>query len=278
MSLSMRMACILGSAIASFLLAACANAPRTPAERFVDDIESGRLPYAISGGNRPTIVLQAGLGDGKQTWRDVAEGLAKRHSVFAYDRPGYGASQATEAPRDPCTIASELRSQLRAANIQPPYLLVGHSLGGLYQYVFAKMYPGEVAGIVLLDPTHPMHWQRMQDEVPVTAATVKVARSLAFSGIMRREFDAQSVCLERIDTLRPLEIPSRLLVSSRFKPMEKGDFEALVKRLRQDWQRLTRASQIEVVDGTGHYIQNDRPQAVVSAVDGLIASLGREER
>ncbi|MBK7417536.1 MAG: alpha/beta hydrolase [Dechloromonas sp.] len=61
--------------------------------------------------------------------------------MFAYDRPGYGSNPASNTPRDPCTIATELRDQLRSAGLPPPYVLVGHSLGGLYQYVFARLYP-----------------------------------------------------------------------------------------------------------------------------------------
>ena len=69
----------------------------------------------------------------------VMEELASGQAVFAYDRPGYAGNPASEAPRDPCTVAAELRAQLRTAGLQPPYVLVGHSLGGLYQYVFARL-------------------------------------------------------------------------------------------------------------------------------------------
>ena len=67
------------------------------------------------------------------------EELASGQAVFAYDRPGYAGNPASEALRDPCTVAAELRAQLRTAGLQPPYVLVGHSLGGLYQYVFARL-------------------------------------------------------------------------------------------------------------------------------------------
>ena len=69
----------------------------------------------------------------------MMEELASGQAVFAYDRPGYAGNPASEAPRDPCTVAAELRAQLRTAGLQPPYVLVGHSLGGLYQYVFARL-------------------------------------------------------------------------------------------------------------------------------------------
>lgn len=94
----------------------------------------------------PTAVLQAGLGDGHESWSAVSVAIAAEVRVFAYDRPGYGGRVPAEGLRDPCTITAELRQALRHSGLSPPYILVGHFFGGLYQYVFAKLYPEDVAG------------------------------------------------------------------------------------------------------------------------------------
>jgi pimeloyl-ACP methyl ester carboxylesterase len=224
-----------------------------------------------AGTEAPALVLQAGLGEGKQTWATLMPELAKQHLVIAFDRPGRSGAALTEAPRDPCTIADEQRTLLQNAGIQPPYILVGHSLGGLYQYVYAKRYPNEVAGIILLDPTHPRHWETMQREFSGGARIVKLMRMIVFSRADRREFDAQQKCLDQLDMAQPLTAPAQLLVSARFRPEEQGAFEKMMKPLRQNWLQLLGIKQMKVVWDSGHYIQNDSPEEVVASVQQLVS-------
>jgi pimeloyl-ACP methyl ester carboxylesterase len=218
----------------------------------------------------PTIVLQAGLGDGKATWGDVERRLKTGVSVFAYDRPGYGDSPATATPRDPCSIAREQHQVLADAGVKPPYLLVGHSLGGLYEYTYAKLYPNEVAGMVLLDPTHPQHFARMQTEAPALAATLNTL-TLLFTPTMKREFAAQTQCLDTLPANSLQNIPVRLLFSTKTDVLaQSAAFDTLRQALASDWQRLTNAAAIQNVPESGHYIQKDRPDAVVQAIDSLL--------
>lgn len=261
---------MLGICLAALLqLTGCANTRTAPAGSVAARLNNSDTPYVVLGQKAPAVVLQSGFGDGKSVWVDVAEDLSRDHTVFAYDRPGHGGNPATETPRDPCSIAGELRDQLRAAGLKPPYVLVGHSLGGLYQYAYARLYPNEVAGLILLDPTHPKHLESMERELPAMASLLKGMSKIAFSRIDRREFEAQAVCLDKVEATPPLSAPTRLLVSGRFKEAEKGDFEKMVKRLRQDWQRLTRAPRIEVIHDSGHYLQTESPDDVIAAVRAI---------
>jgi pimeloyl-ACP methyl ester carboxylesterase len=212
-------------------------------------------------------VLQSGLGDGKVAWKKVLPALEKLGPVYAYDRAGYGGAARLEGTRDPCTIARELHDQLRKDGVPPPYLLVGHSLGGLYQYVYARLYPEEVAGLVLLDPTHPKHWESMQQEAPGPAALVRTMTAVAPNSATRHEFRDQSVCLDTVDMTRPLTVPVRLLASGKGTPGETQAFKTMLNRLRMDWLRLTGASQVEVIARSGHYLQKDAPAEVVKAID-----------
>jgi pimeloyl-ACP methyl ester carboxylesterase len=251
-------------------LSACASIPVTDVVR----TESGTVSYTYSGSGHPVVVLQSGLGDGRRAWSSVYATLAQSHAVFAYDRPGYGESEGVPQTRDPCGIAAELHSLLKAAQVAPPYILVGHSIGGLYQYAFAKLYPVEVAGLVLLDPTHPNHWQRLQQDVPTMAAVVRGLRATVFSRAMRREFDDQAKCNERLEGLPKLEMPARVLTRSRFPVTESAAFESMVRSLEPDWLRLSGARRIDRVDDSGHYIQGDQPAAVLAAIEAVIAERG----
>jgi pimeloyl-ACP methyl ester carboxylesterase len=223
----------------------------------------------LKGTVQPTVVLQSGLGDGKESWAGILDEIARSHQVVAYDRPGYGESSPTAAPRDPCSVAREMHAMLHAAQVPPPYLLVGHSLGGLYQYAFAKLYPDEVAGLLLLDPTHPDHWQRMQIDAPSAATVLKGLRYTVFSRTARAEFDQQAVGLDAIDRSAPLHLPVRHLVRTQYQAVESGAFETLVHTLEQDWSRLLGTSQIVRVEGSGHYLHHERPAVVLAALQSL---------
>jgi pimeloyl-ACP methyl ester carboxylesterase len=222
-------------------------------------------------GPGPTVVLQSGLGDGLQVWSDLVPRLTDRHPVFSIDRPGYGDSPRAFGPRDPCTQARELRASLQAAGVAPPYLLVGHSIGGLYQHAFARLYPQEVAGLLLIEPTHPQHWASMQREVPAIATLVRGMRSAAFTATMRDEFDAQTSCLDTLPPSPASPPPALLLRRSDWPAMEQGAFAEMASRLWEDWRRLAAVQRVERLPGSDHYLQRSQPDAVAAAIKGLVA-------
>lgn len=235
------------------------------------------MAYALGGPDRPpAVVLQSGLGDGRTTWNTVWPQLTARHRVFALDRPGYGDSPATTAPRDPCQVARELHAALHDAKVPPPYLLVGHSLGGLYQFAFARLYPGETAGMLLLDPTHPEHWATLQRDTPKTAAMVTGLRNTLFTPAMRAEFDAQAQCLDKLPPW-PSNLPARLIFSGRFGPLDNAEYQRVLMQLRADWQQRLGAS-AETVSNSGHYLHRDAPDRVVQALERLLSAVDEQPR
>jgi len=107
----------------------------------------------------PTVILENGLGSTSAAWARVQPEVAKSARVCAYDRAGTGWSDGGPAPRDAQSLAGELHSLLRAAGVPGPYVLVGWSFGGLVAQVFSGQYPDEVAGLVLVDSSHPEQWR-----------------------------------------------------------------------------------------------------------------------
>jgi pimeloyl-ACP methyl ester carboxylesterase len=106
----------------------------------------------------PTIVLEAGMASMSANWAWVREELARHGRVVSYDRAGLGWSDPGNGSMDAATSAEELHTALAAAGIGPPYVLAGHSYGGLVVRMFADLHPGEVAGLVLVDASHPDQW------------------------------------------------------------------------------------------------------------------------
>ncbi len=116
----------------------------------------------IVGDTGPTVVLESG-GGGGIGWEQVRQEVGRFARVVTYDRAGVGASEPGPQPRTGRQIAVELHTALGNADLSPPYILVGHSMGGPYVRIFAATYPDEVAGLVLLDPTQINAYESMEE-------------------------------------------------------------------------------------------------------------------
>lgn len=124
---------------------------------------NGRIFHFIAEGKRgpgqPLVVFEPGLMFWSRFYDPVTSRLKGRCRCFSYDRAGYGWSRASRSPRSPAHIAEELHLLLAAADEKPPYLLVGHSMGGIYIREFYRRYPNEVSGMVLLDSAHEKQFE-----------------------------------------------------------------------------------------------------------------------
>jgi pimeloyl-ACP methyl ester carboxylesterase len=142
-----------------------AQAVRThPAEGKLVDVGDGRrIQIDCRGEGGPTVVLQAG-GDvlGSLGWKPVMEKVSANARACAYSRAGILWSDPARGAFEPEEVAHDLHAALQAAGEKPPYILVGHSRGGLYNMIFAGLYRDEIAGMVFADSSHPDQEQRFQ--------------------------------------------------------------------------------------------------------------------
>ena len=126
----------------------------THAQQLVRIDGARRMNLYCTGHGSPTVVLDAGLGDGTKAWGLVQPVIARRTRTCSYDRAGLGFSDPSPRPGTSANAVDDLHRLLAAAGIEPPYVLVGHSLGGMNVKLYAELYPAEVAGMVLVDPSH----------------------------------------------------------------------------------------------------------------------------
>lgn len=124
------------------------------------------LNLFCEGKGAPTVVLESGLGAGASAWRRVQDPIAAATRVCSYDRAGFGRSGPTSGPRDAGVLADDLYQVLKAGKVAGPYVLVGHSLGGLTTRIFASRHPELVAGLVLVDPSHEDQTKRFAELAP----------------------------------------------------------------------------------------------------------------
>jgi pimeloyl-ACP methyl ester carboxylesterase len=119
-------------------------------------VDGKTMHIYCTGAGSPTILLDAGLGNDALIWGGVQGELAKTTRVCAYDRAGFGWSEARPAPRDADHIAAELHGLLTEAKVDGPIVLMGHSISGIYMRDYASRYPEGLAGMVFVDGSSPM--------------------------------------------------------------------------------------------------------------------------
>jgi pimeloyl-ACP methyl ester carboxylesterase len=140
-------------------------------------------------GGGPTVVFESGIGATNLNWRHVQSTVSDFTATASYDRAGLGFSSPCRSARTPANIASELHEMLRQAHIEPPFILVGHSFGGLVVRRYALNYPDEVAGVVLVDPMRCEEWPPLdpskQSQINLGRRLIRYAVPIAFCGVTR---------------------------------------------------------------------------------------------
>jgi pimeloyl-ACP methyl ester carboxylesterase len=167
------------------------TARRFPAPGVMVDVGRGRrLQLDCRGAGSPTVVLEAGLDNfGSLAWSAVHDSLARTTRACAYSRPGVMWSDPADAPFDAAGLARDLHRALVSSGESAPWVMVGHSIGGPYVITFTKVFDAEVAGVVLVDPSHPDQFARFaavtgKSLVP-DPAQVRLGARLAWTGLVR---------------------------------------------------------------------------------------------
>jgi len=127
------------------------------------EVGDHRMHINCVGQGSPTVVLDAALGTMSASWVRVQREVSGTTRVCAYDRSGMGWSESGPDPRDAKQVTGELHALLEGAGIDGPYVLVGHSFGGLYTQTYAARYPEEVAGIALIESSDPEQFSRLPE-------------------------------------------------------------------------------------------------------------------
>jgi pimeloyl-ACP methyl ester carboxylesterase len=164
---------------------------------------------------------------------------------------------------------SELHAILQAASIPPPYLLVGHSIGGTYMELYARMYPHEVAGIVLVDARHPEFDRRCEEEGPSSCKFPALLAAL-LPPAAKRELEASSATMQQVNDSPSFPKVPLFVLTGTNKPLEKAQFKKVWLETQNDLATLSPISKHVVCDRCGHYIQRDDSAAVIDAIQWVI--------
>ena len=246
-------------------LSGCSSLPTSQGITTVEASHS----FVLAGRGSPTVVLEAGLGDGKESWAPVYNKVSQLTRVFAYDRSGYGASRSANSVRDGVTIVRELRSTLRALKLNPPFVLVGHSVGGTYMELYARTYPEEVAGVVLVDSRHA-DFTRQCQIAHARSCTPPAALAALLPGAAKRELAGGEKTMAAVMRGGPFpNVPLVVLTGTR-KILEGARFRAVWLETQESLAALSNKSTHTVCRHCGHYVHKDNPRLVVAAVKAVL--------
>jgi pimeloyl-ACP methyl ester carboxylesterase len=229
-------------------------------------------------------VLESGMGDPAAPWFAVERALAGMTRVCSYDRAGTlgGASDPAPTPRTGADAVADLHALLAAAAVPGPYVLVGHSLGGLLVRLYAHTYPDEVAGLVLVDAPNEEVFARLEALLgPERWAQFQALLAEGFNpeGVDRAAIDAELQAARAVAPLRPMP----LVVVSADKPFDPADAppgwppeaDPLRRKLQDDLARLVPGGRHVVTDRSGHYIHKTEPELVVAAIRETVEAVRR---
>ncbi|TMU88362.1 alpha/beta hydrolase [Bacillus sp. BHET2] len=211
--------------------------------------------------------MDAGYGDYSKAWNEVAPEIAKFAEVVLYDRAGLGRSDKSSNPRTSEQMVIELKELLTNLNIAPPYILVGHSFGGVNMRLFATEYSNEVSGLVLVDSTHENYRERFLPTM-----------SLEFQAAYRKQFVYEGNYYEFMESLKQVKKNSKklnvplIVISAGKKAHYSAQSQKLWNEMQKELLNISINSKFILDNKSTHYIQKDEPSIVIDAVKQLVIS------
>lgn len=272
---------VLG-ALAGRSTAASPSGAAPAVEELRVDVGGRALFLRRAGIGGPVVVLESGFRADIDEWRGVIEGVAPLATVVAYERAGTGRSDPSPEAPDSRNVARDLRAMLRAAGLEPPYVLAGHSLGATHVRVFASMYPNDVAGLVLADPGMVWRLESLYQEVfpPEEFARLMVQNhELAESWTPRQHLEESAVRVSEAEARLGFPLPRvPVVVLSGARPHGMFPSPEIDRRFIEGWVRIHKEELVQKIPGSehvvlprvGHMIHVEAPQEIVSAVRRVV--------
>lgn len=258
----------------------------------VVDVGGRRLVGREAGNGAPTIVLEMGLGAIGSFYDEIARQLATCTRVVWYDHAGLGQSDPAPTPRSVQDLAFDLHALLHTADIPGPYVLVGHSLGGLTVRFYRERYPEDVAALVLVDSTHEEQQQRLlallpsfRADEPHNLTRLRHAWDTTWNDPFNNE--------EQIDNLANSELmrscgmldSTPLLVISRGRPdRDPASYPpGLIEQLELVWHQMqrelvglsSRGTHL-IAEHSGHLVNKDMPELLIHAIQKMVIQVRQE--
>jgi pimeloyl-ACP methyl ester carboxylesterase len=242
---------------------------------------AGLLEYTLSGDGPPGIVLMNGAGMTLDGWQALYPGIERLGAVFAWNRFGVEGSAQPRLEQNGAVVIASLRELLAYAGLQPPYVLVAHSLGGLHANLFARLYPAEVAAVLFLEATHPRDHEVLRpDEAQLGRALSKVlsAPEEDFRANLHAELEAAAETVQEIESAGPFPpVPLRVISGGTEPPkwLLSPDAAEAKRKHQQQLAGLSPLGKQVIAERSGHFPQRSEPDLVLDVLRRLIECVAR---
>lgn len=260
--------------------------PAPPRPAGLVDVGGHRLYFHVEGRaheGRPTVVLEAGLGDNFNTWRHVLPGVSRVAQVVAYSRAGLPPSESGALPRTCRLMVHDLDALLTAAQIAPPYVLVGHSLGCRPQHLFAHRFPKKVLGLIMLDGFDLQTPEERAASLARLPEEQRRDRERWLRGGNPSEHADLITCTDEVEALPLPDVPVVYVASrwaganyKRDDPAARRKDASVISELVL--RRYGAGPSVVMAEESGHCIQVDQPDLVIAVVSELVERVKRGQR
>jgi pimeloyl-ACP methyl ester carboxylesterase len=255
--------------LAALLAAGSCSTP--PRDVSIANVDGHAVAYRVLGAERPVLVMISGLGDGMSTFEEVAPDLAAFATVIVYDRSGYGGSELRDGIHDAAAADRELSALLAQSGVRGPYVLLGHSLGGLFAEYYAARHPDQISGLILEDSRPAGFLQLCQSAGVRMCAAPSWMMQFAPAGA-RQELAALSTTSAQVDELGAVQGKPVLILSRSVAP-EAGSSDAVWAEGQDILAARYADSQHLVASESGHYLHHDQEAWFVASVRDFLAAM-----
>lgn len=238
------------------------------------NIDGAELYYEYLGeqNDGPTIVFMSGYGWPLENWQPIREDVSTFAKIFMYDRESVGNSSQGNNSKHSLQIVEHLRTLLQKANIKPPFILVGHSFGGVNARLYTNMYPKEIAGVILLESCH-------EDQNKVMAPLIsKEAQEGYFAQFHVEGIEGDLTEFEEsLEQVRGADIGNTplMVMTGRTQPIHTTDSMAVWMNFQKELATLSTKSKHIIIKEAGHAIHIDKPEAVIEAIREMVEMVSK---
>lgn len=245
-------------------------------QKHIVETSEGKLQYNIGGSGKPNIVLINGGSGPIEGWMKVLPEISKLSSVFSYNRLGVAGSDKPKNTQDGITVVENLREALKIVGFKPPYLIVGHSLGGLYANLFARLYPNELVGIIFLESSHPndISLDKYQGKF---VKTINKMFSMFDSLSSKKQFSEVNFVKQTVSQIQQInsfpEIPVYVITGGKENRMMPEEARQIRLENQLELLSLTKNSKHIAAEKSGHFPQLSEPKVLIDTIKDFIQQI-----
>ena len=226
----------------------------------------------------PSVIFIAGLGDNYETWEEVQDRISDVTSTLSYTRAGIGRNTFGAIPQTCHDLVEELYYLLQELDVKKPYILVGHSFGGLIARLYASLYPLDICGMILVDAA-PEYKELAYEKVLPENLLAGNKEYLENPSLNSENINKMKSYKQIVDNSRqtdlPLTIITKGLPDSGAEGWPSEKILEIEQNLQEEFKKLSTSSKFRIASRSGHYIHHDEPDIVIEEILLMLKGMGK---